>query len=215
MVLFILSMILLLLLLAVLLIPFNIHIISKKTDKNIKAYIDILWLFNTIQLKFNILKQIYSIHIFNKNIFNKKLESKKKSKKNKKTKHTQKTHTKQTKKKEIFSKDIIQPTFKLAKNIIQTFSIKKAYLNLNLGLSNKAETGIINGYFYALKKIAPNIYNHKNITILFEPNFNNEQFDYNAKIKISNQLKNFINPIFTFLLSKPIRTMIKNSIFRK
>ncbi|MCK4967803.1 MAG: hypothetical protein KAS12_01995, partial [Candidatus Aenigmarchaeota archaeon] len=126
----------LLLMLAVLLIPFNIHIKSKKTGPDIKAHIDFLWLFSTLKLRFNIIKQIFSIHIFNKKLIQKKISKRKKEKNTNKIKKIKK-------KKETFSINLFPPIFKLAKKLIHTFSIKKAHIKLNIGFSNKAETGII------------------------------------------------------------------------
>ena len=205
----------LLLIVAVLIIPFNIHIKSKKTGPYIKAQINLLWFFDAFKLKLDIVKQKYSIHIFNKKIIQKTI-SKSKKQNNKKNKINKKNKAKnEQKKKETFSTNLIHPIIKLTKKLIHTFSINKIYIKLNIGSSNKAETGMITGYFFALKNIAPSIYNHKKTTIIFNPNFNEEQYDYNTKIKISNQIINFIIPISSFIISKPIRIKIINTIFNK
>ncbi|MCK4551188.1 MAG: DUF2953 domain-containing protein [Candidatus Aenigmarchaeota archaeon] len=204
------TVIVLLLFLAVLIIayaPFRIILYGQKTGENIKLVIDFSWLSNGIILRFRILQKKYSLYLAGKEVLTKRISEKKEEKKNQK-----KMPRKKEKKQIPFSKDIIKPLLRFVEGLLNSFSIEKLYLKANVGFRNRATTGMLAGYFYAMNGMLSNKGLKKSV-VLFQPNFDEEQFDFGAYFRASNRIANLVTPAIHFLISKPSRKIIKNRIF--
>ena len=99
--------------------------------------------------------------------------------------------------------------------MLRTFSLEKIYLKMDIGTDDPATTGMIAGYVHTLKGIIANRkIDTEKTTITIQPHFNEERYDIKGELKIKSQLKDYIAPLLTFMLSRPFRTVIKNKIFR-
>ena len=112
--------------------------------------------------------------------------------------------------------DLIISLKKLLIEMLKTFSFEKIYLKMDIGTDDPATTGMIAGYGYTLKEFIDHLkIDAKKTTIKIQPYFNEERYDIKGELKITDQLKNYIAPLFTFMLSKPVKKIIKNKIFRR
>ncbi|MCK5474251.1 MAG: DUF2953 domain-containing protein [Candidatus Aenigmarchaeota archaeon] len=184
-------------------IPFRINLSGKKTGENMKLVMDFSWLFNGAILRFCILQKNYSLYLAGKEILTKRISEKKKEKK---------MPLKEKKKQIPFSKDIIKPLLRFVEDLLNSFSIEKLHIKADVGFKNRATTGMLAGYVYAIKGVLSNKGLKKSV-VLFQPNFNEEQFDFRVYFRASNRIANIVPPIIHFVASKPVRRTIKNRIF--
>lgn len=202
----ILILILLLVTLSILYSPFHIGLYIEKTRQKAKANLNFTWFWKIFRLKFRLLKKEYSIYLFGKKIQTMDISSDNKKKKED-----------SSKKNNISASpiDLIISLLKLLTEMLKTFSLEKIYLKMDIGTDDPATTGMIAGYDHTLKRIINNLpIDTKKTTIIFQPYFNEERYDIKGEFKIKNQLKNFLAPLLRFMLSKPVKRIVKNKIFR-
>ena len=203
----VLILILILVTAAILFSPFHIDLYIEKTGSKAKANLNFTWFWKTFRLKFRVLKNELSIHLFGKKIKTTNISSDNKKKKEE-----------SFKKSNISAPPInlIISLLKLLRDMLKTFSLEKIYLKMDIGTDNPADTGMIAGCGYALKGFVNNLpIDTKKITIKFQPYFNEERYDIKGEFKIKGQLKNYPAPLLRFMLSEPVKKIIKSKIFRR
>ncbi|NOQ55940.1 MAG: DUF2953 domain-containing protein [Nanohaloarchaea archaeon] len=205
----VLILILILVTLSILFSPFHIGLYVEKTRPTAKADLDFIWFWKTFRLRFRVLKNELSIYLFGKRIRTMNISSG-----NEKKKRKEKVSSKDNSI-SVPPIDLIRSLLKLSIEVLRTFSLEKIYLKIDIGTDDPATTGMIAGYVHTLKSI---IANRKidtgKTTITIQPYFNEERYDIKGELKIKSQLKNYIVPLLRFMLSRPVKTVIKNKIFR-
>ena len=204
----VLILILILITLSILFSPFRISLYIEKTRPTAKADLDFTWFWRTFRLRFRVLKNELSIYLFGKRIQTMNISSDNK-KKNKNKKKSSKN-----KNLSVPSIDLIRSLLKLSIGMLRTFSLEKIYLKMDIGTDDPATTGIITGYVHTLKSIIDRKIDTGKTAITIRPYFNEERYDIKCELKIKSQMKNYIAPLLIFILSRPVRTVIKNKIFR-
>jgi|GEM_PF-7088497 len=182
--------------------PIRIKLLAEKKGLEARGEINIALTGEATRIRVNLTEKTLEVYFFGVRILRKSIEEKKKREEKKRE------EKKRVKEKFRFRVEYIRPILRFIYNAMKTFSIKKFYLRLNLGLENAYETGIACGYLYPM--VYP-LNTFQNTCIRITPNFDAPMLDGRLEVDIENKVVRLIPPAFN--LTSDLK--LKGKILRK
>lgn len=178
--------------------PIRIKLLAEKKGLKARGEINIALPREAARIRINLTEKILEVYFFGARILRKRMDEGEEKKEEKK-KAKENFH---------FRVEYIKPILRFIYNTTKTFSIKKFYLKLNLGLEDAYETGITCGYLYST--VYP-LNAFQNVCIQITPCFDVPMSDGRLEVDIENKVVRLIPQVFN--LTSDLK--IKEKILRK
>ncbi len=206
-------LILIFIILCVLFVPFKIRFYVKNTGYSFHADLNFRWFFDAFILRLAIFNQKFHIYFFGKKVLTKRLKDNEKQEVGKKKKESSGKKSDRTSM--VSYLDLVKPCFGFIRDVFASFSFDKIYLKMDIGFDDPGVTGMISGYFYALRELFFSLpISARKMVVDFRPHFQEELYDFEGEFEVRNQVINFVSAVFQLILSKPVRRHAWNAVFR-
>ncbi len=110
-------------------------------------------------------------------------------------------------------KDLLQPIQRFFKEFLKSISIEKLNAHIEIGLSNAAYTGMLNGFLYPFLRTMDTVIPKANITVDYD--YTEEKLKGFAEGALGLRVINIVPPVLRFISAKPSRKFIKMIIKEK